>query len=98
MSFCGAERSAAVTHYVIMAMPGLLYSICRPDRRMSSARSRAIVKGSFGTGRCFQKSPFQPVSLSCGLSSSSASSMPDVWEPSCRSVIRDLRDRCATWE
>ncbi len=43
-----------------------------------------------GSGVRFQKSPFQPGSRSCGMSSCSASEMPEVWVASWRMVIFDL--------
>jgi hypothetical protein len=89
-SGCGASRSDAVTAYVSIAIPGLLYDIFVPGVNSTGASSRAMVKGSHGGGSRFQKSPFQPVSFSCGRLSASASSIPAVCEPSCRTVIRNF--------
>ncbi len=80
-----------------MAIPGLLYAQFVPGAKSTGALSRDIVNGSSGTGRRFQKSPFQPVSWSCGLSPSSASSIPDACEPRWRMVMSCLRATPTHW-
>ena len=99
-SGCGPPLTAAVTQYVSMAMPGLLYRSRTPGSDTAGVRSRAMLNGSLGTGRRFQKSPFHPVSRSCERPSASASSSPDVWEPRWRTVTRDFRGsafHCGTY-
>ena len=71
-------------------MPGLLYAIFVPGSNNTGAASRATVNESRGGSPGCQKSPFQPVNFSCGSLSASASSIPEVCEPSCRIVMRDL--------
>src|ERR1043165_7078326 len=71
-------------------MPGLLYANFSPGSNNIGTISRDIEKESRGGSRRFQKSPFQPVNNSCRSSPDSASPSPDVCEPSCRKVIRDL--------
>src|SRR5258708_27316665 len=75
-----------------MPMPGLLYWNFSPGSKGVGVMSRAMVNGSRGGFRRFQKSPCHPVSCSCGRSWSSASARPEVCEPSCRRVMRDLRE------
>ena len=74
-----------------MAMPGLLYWSFSPGSNSAGVRSREIVNGSSGGSSRFQKSPFHPESCSCGKPSSSASSRPEVCEPSWRMVMRAFR-------
>ncbi len=74
-------------------MPGLLYDARSPGSETTGVRSREIVNGSDGSRR--QKSPFQPVSFSCAMRFSSASSRPEVCEASWATVMFDLRGSVA---